>query len=85
MHTCGRCKCFFHITLVACRVQKLDPKQLPAGLDAAAAAAAGFKADAAAAAAATEPAVSFGEPAGEGLVLVGFVIQLLQWTAAQWL
>jgi hypothetical protein len=51
----------------------LNPKQLPAGLDAAAAAAACFTADAAAASAATEPAVSFGEPAGEGLVLVGGV------------
>lgn len=50
---------------VTCRVQKLDPKQLPAGLDAAAAAAAGFTADAAAASAASEPPVSFGEPAGQ--------------------
>jgi hypothetical protein len=45
-------------------VQRLDPKQLPAGIDAAAAAAAGLAAagldDLAA-----EPAVSFGEPAGE--------------------
>lgn len=48
-----------------CRVQKLDPKQLPAGVDAAAVAAAGFVDDAAAASAAAEPAVSFGEPAGK--------------------
>lgn len=49
----------------SCRVQKLDPKQLPAGFDAAALAAAGLMAGPAATTDAAEAAVSFGEPVGE--------------------
>lgn len=53
---------FLYEQLTGKKVQKLDPKQLPAGMDAAMAAAAGFG-GASADLAEAEPQVSFGEPA----------------------